>query len=156
MHTSIWRLRNTTCVVWSDCRHGQTVDTDDTSSASASASVSPPSVKSDVWKYFEKSAESNKTKCSLCSKLLSYCEGTSNVRKHLLTQHPFNYKPKASSKKHPGLVFQAPAFLIGSAKDITDRIISTLALDLKPVYMHGGMRGIQRLGGMPRAWLHRH
>ena len=40
---------------------GQTVDMDDTSSASAStsASVSPPSATSDVWKYIEKSAESN-------------------------------------------------------------------------------------------------
>ena len=44
---------------------------DDTSSASASMSasdcVSPPSANSDVWKYFEKSAESNKAKYLLCN-----------------------------------------------------------------------------------------
>ena len=68
---------------------------DDTSSASASASV-----ESDVWKYFEKSAEFNKAKCS---KLLSYRGGTSNLREHLLTQHPLSYKPKASSKKQATL-----------------------------------------------------
>ena len=85
---------------------GQTVDIDDTSSASAStsASVSPPSAKSDVWKYFEKSAGLNKAKCSPRSKLLlSYCGGTSDLREHLLTQHPFNYKPKAGSKKQAAL-----------------------------------------------------
>ena len=82
---------------------------DDTSSASASASastsVSPPSVKSDVWKYvyFEKSAELNKVKCSLCPKLLSYRGGTSDLQEHLLTQHPLNCKPKASSKEQATL-----------------------------------------------------
>ena len=52
-----------------DSQFGQTVNMDDTSSASAStsASVSPPSENSDVWKYFEKSAESSKAKCSLCN-----------------------------------------------------------------------------------------
>ena len=58
-HASIWRLGNTTLVTV--CRTQFGVDMDDTSSA-----------KSDVWKHFEKSAESNKVKCSLCSKLLSY------------------------------------------------------------------------------------
>ena len=84
---------------------------DDTSGASASASastsasVSPPSVKSDMRKYvyFEKSAELNKAKCSLCPKLLSYRGGTSDLREHLLTQHPLNCKPKASSKKRATL-----------------------------------------------------
>ena len=47
--------------------------------ASKSASVSPPNVKSDVWKYFEKSVESNKAKCSLCAKLLYYRGGTNNL-----------------------------------------------------------------------------
>ena len=41
---------------------------------------------SDVWKYFEKSVESNKAKCSLCAKLLSYCGGTNNLWEHLLTK----------------------------------------------------------------------
>ena len=34
---------------------------------SASDCVSPPSANSDVWKYFEKSVESNKAKCLLCN-----------------------------------------------------------------------------------------
>ena len=67
------------------------------------SSVSPPNVKSDVWKYFEKCAESKKANCSPCLKLLSYCRETSNLWERLLTQHPFNYKPKASSKKQATL-----------------------------------------------------
>ena len=61
------------------------------SSPSPSSSVS---IKSDVWKFFEKTVDSSKAKCSLCSKQLSYRGGTSNLRDHLISQHPFNYKPK--------------------------------------------------------------
>ena len=73
-----------------------------TPSLSPSPSPSPSSSvsnMSDVWKFFEKTVDSSKAKCSLCSKQLSYRGGTSNLRDHLISQHPFNYKPKASNKK---------------------------------------------------------
>ena len=81
--------------------------------------------------------ESNKAKCSLCSKLLSYHGGTSNLWEHLLTQHPFNYKPKASTKKQGTLDWFSKPRRCSEArtKDITDRIVSMLALDIRPVHM---------------------
>ena len=74
----------------------------------------------------------------------------STLREHLLIQHPFNYNPKASSKKQAGLIFQAPAFLRGSSKRYY-RSDCKYASASPQTYLHGGMRGIQRLGGMPRA-----
>ena len=61
---------------------------------------------------------------------------SSNLREHLLTQHPLNYKPKASSKKQATLdSFSKPRhYSEARTKDITDRIVSMLALDLR-VYM---------------------
>ena len=54
-----------------------------------------------------------------------------------ITQHPFNYKPKASSKKQAMLdSFSKPQHCSEThVKDITDWIINTLVLDLRPVYM---------------------
>ena len=87
MHVSIWQLHNTPRVtVRRTLQFGQTVDMDETSStnASTSASVSPPSVKSDVWKYFQKSTELIKVKCSLCSNILSYGGGTRSKKQATL------------------------------------------------------------------------
>ena len=61
----------------------------------------------------------------------------SNLRKHLLTQHPFKYKTRASSKKQGTLEsFSKPRhWSEAQAKDITDQIVSMLALHLRSVYM---------------------
>ena len=97
---------------------------------------SSTSMKSDVWKYFEKT-ESSKAKCTLCFKQLSYRGGTTNLRDHLTSQHPLNYKHQPGSKKQATLdLFSKPRRCPESrAKEITDRIVNMLALDLRPVYM---------------------
>ena len=80
-----------------DSQFGPTVGIDDTSSASAS--VSPPSAMSDVWKYLKSLLSQTRRNIYYVQNYYLTVWGTSNLREHLLTQHPLNYKPKASSKK---------------------------------------------------------
>ena len=104
---------------------------------SPSPSPSPSSTgKSDVWKFYEKIVDSNKVKCLLCSKQLSYRGGTSNLRDHLVSQHPLNYKPKGTKKQVTLDSFSKSRHCPEArAKEITDRIINMLAVDLRPAYM---------------------
>ena len=46
---------------------------------------------SDVWKYFNKSADKKKAVCSICDKALSYSLGPTNLRDHLQAKHPLQY-----------------------------------------------------------------
>ena len=58
--------------------------------------------KSDVWKYFDKSADGKKAECKLCSKVLAYHGRTSNLRSHLQGQHPLKYETKQASSTEKG------------------------------------------------------
>ena len=58
--------------------------------------------KSDVWKYFDKCADGKKAECKLCSKVLAYHGGSSNLRSHVQGQHPLKYKNKQASSTEKG------------------------------------------------------
>ena len=58
--------------------------------------------KSDVWKYFDKSADLKKAECKLCSKVLAYHGGTSKLRTYLQGQHPLKYESKQKSRTEKG------------------------------------------------------
>ena len=64
--------------------------------------VQSMAVRSDVWEFFDKVGGSQ-AKYRLCSKLVAWHRGTSNLRTHLSGQHPFQYKRKDddTSKKQP-------------------------------------------------------
>ena len=87
---------------------------------STSASVSHPNATSDMWKYFEKSAESNKVKCSICSKL--YRGGMSNLWQHLLTQHLFDCLHCGMRNIQDLMACLEPGYTIPSRKLITSMI----------------------------------
>jgi len=86
---------------------------------------------SDVWKFFEKKKEAKKAKCTVCGKELAFHGGTSNLRDHLLKMHPLSYqKPQRGSID----TFLKPRQCSEARiKEITERIASILALDLRPL-----------------------
>ena len=98
--------------------------------------------RSDVWSYFEKVDDGKKAKCSLCSKVLAFCGGTTNLREHLTSKHPFQYEAKRNSKATRP--FQAQQGKLDTfvkqrncsesrATEITERIADMIVLDLKPI-----------------------
>ena len=102
--------------------------------------------KSDVWKYFNKSTDGKKAECKLCSKILAYHGGTSNLRTHLQGQHPLKYQRQQESSIEKGKMkqetlasmFKPQACTESRSKDITDRIANMIALDMKPIRMVEG------------------
>ena len=102
--------------------------------------------KSNVWKYFNKSADGKKAECKLCSRILAYHGGTSNLRTHLQEQHPLKYQSQQESSIEKGKrkqgtlasMFKPQACTESRSKDITDRIANMIALDMKPIRMVEG------------------
>ena len=97
--------------------------------------------KSDMWKYFDKSADGKMAECKLCSKVLAYHGGTSNLRTHLQGQHPLKYESKQASSTEKGKekqvtltsMFKSQGCMEFRSKEITDRIANMIALDMKPI-----------------------
>ena len=58
--------------------------------------------KSDMWKYFNKSADGKKAECKLCLKVLVYHGKNSNLRAHLQGQHPLKYERKQENSTEKG------------------------------------------------------
>ena len=110
------------------------------------AGESSSSAKSDVWKYFVKDNDGNKAECKLCSKVLAYRGGTTNLRNHLKSQHPLRYDKKQESADGKGKMKQAPLTSFvqprscsdARSKAITERIADMIALDLRPIRMVEG------------------
>ena len=95
---------------------------------------------SDVWSYFKKVDDRRKAKCSFYSKVLAFCGGTTNLREHLTSVHPFQYKAKRNSKATRP--FQAQEGKLDTfvkkwncfesrATEITEWIANMVVLDLK-------------------------
>ena len=114
--------------------------------ADEAASKPPSNVRSGVWAFFESHTAQGKATCQLCAKSLSYKAAggtTSNLLKHLTSQHPIawrkhNNKETSSADVKPfkrgpldGFVrkMTCPA---GRAGQITDAIVDLVALDLRP------------------------
>ena len=97
---------------------------------------------SDVWSYFEKVEDGRKAKCSLCSKMLTFCGGTTHLWEHLTSKHPFQYEAKRNSKATRP--FQAQQRKLDTfvkqwncsesrATEIAEQIADLVVLDLKPI-----------------------
>ena len=121
-------------------------DMDDNSQSpgptSASTSTSTTTGRSEVWKHFIKVKEGTKAMCTLCSKGLAYRGGTTNLRQHLTSQHPLRYNHQTPTKKDEASkqttldVFSKPRSCPNvQPKEITDRIVNMIALDLRPIHM---------------------
>ena len=80
-------------------------------------------------------------KCLLCEKTYSYCDGTTNLRDHLSSQHSLTYTVKqvkpGSSKSQLSLdKYAKPVFCSESkSKSITDAIVDIVAEDVRPCYI---------------------
>ena len=102
-------------------------------------------VRSDVWTSFEKLSEKkNKVKCKICSKELAFHGGTTNLREHLLSKHPLQYKSQPSTSSSGGKQGTLYSFARPTrcaeprATEITDKISSMIAMDMKPIQMVEG------------------
>lgn len=102
--------------------------------------------RSDVWKYFE--LEGKKAKCLLCSKALSYCGGTTNLREHLNAKHKCQYQTGESSQANREAplqsFFKPKSCPTGRASEITDKVVDMITMDLRPVAVVEGA-GFQRM-----------
>ena len=104
----------------------------------------------DVWKWYKKLSDKTKVECTLCQKKIhvhvAYRGGTTNnLRNHLMSKHPLTYKPKTKKGEgsSTGSVSQTqttldtavkPRYCSESrAKEISERILLMIALDLRPV-----------------------
>ena len=98
-------------------------------SASTSVGVSPPSAKSDVWKYFEKSAESTRRNVHYVQNY--YLTVGERAPVHVI----ISPKLAVRSKQH-WTCFPSPSIAQRLEQKIfTDLIVNMLALDLRSVYM---------------------
>ena len=50
--------------------------------------VKMPPPKSNAWKYFKRAADEKTIKCTLCSCVLTYTGGTTNMLNHIRLKHP--------------------------------------------------------------------
>ena len=92
---------------------------------------------SDVWNHYEKLQDAKRVKCMLCSKELAYHGGTSNLRDHLLKIHPLDYRTKQRRlhKLHLTVLrFLARYCGESRSKEITDRIVNMVAMDMRPMH----------------------
>ena len=91
---------------------------------------------SEVWKYFNKSADKKKAVCSICDKALSYLGGTTNLRDHLQAKHPLQYftttKPTTECTMLDDFVRRTKCSE-ARAKNITDRVSQMIVQDLRPI-----------------------
>ena len=93
-------------------------------------------VRSDVWKWFNKCSDTSKVECTLCKKIIAYRRGTTNLRNHLLSKHPLTYKPvSAGTQTTIDTVIKHQYCSQPKAEEITQRILLMIALDLRPVRM---------------------
>ena len=46
-----------------------------------------------VWKYFTKTPDKNKSIYSICHRELAYSGGTTNLRDYIFSKHPLQYVP---------------------------------------------------------------
>lgn len=80
--------------------------------------------------------DGKKAKCQLCSKALAYCGGTTNLHEHLNAKHRCQYendKAGESSQAKKGALesFLKPKVCPpGRAREITDKIVDMIAMDL--------------------------
>lgn len=94
---------------------------------------------SDVWEFMEKiEAADDKVKCQLCSKILAFHGGTSNLREHLLAKHPLMYssskdQSQAKSKQPSVLSFMGRRCDNERANKITELIAQMICRDLRPL-----------------------
>lgn len=107
------------------------------SGSSTQAADSSANLKSDVWNYFTKDKDHQKAKCQLCSKDLAFHSCTTYLRDHLLNWHSGTYKGDGGRKEKQGTLlhtFARPKHCFEArAKEITDRIASFVAQDMRPV-----------------------
>ena len=93
--------------------------------------------RSDVWDFFEKVKDANKAKCTVCLKEFSYRGGTSNLREHLVSRHSevYEHKKKKDSKDQTNIDSFVSKRLCPASrvKQITDKIATMIALDIRPV-----------------------
>ena len=100
---------------------------------------------SDVWKWYKKLSDKTKVECTLCEKKIAYRGGTTNLRNHLMSKHPLTYKPKTKKGEGSsmGSVLKMQTTLDTAvkprccsesrAKEISERILLMIVLDLRPV-----------------------
>ncbi|XP_066567854.1 E3 SUMO-protein ligase ZBED1 isoform X3 [Amia ocellicauda] len=92
--------------------------------------------RSAVWDFFAKCTEDpKKAECKLCKRKLVYHGGTTNLRDHLTSIHPLQFKHADS-----------PSTSISEKRerDITDDILAFIALDMRPITVIEG-EGFQKL-----------
>ena len=98
-----------------------------------------------MWKHFEKIDGSKKVKCKVCLKEYSFHGRTSNLREHLVAKHTLIYNPAGVSETHltkqRSLHSYATPRVFSEArkKDITERIVDMITLDIQPVNLEEGV-----------------
>ena len=107
--------------------------------AESSSRGPPPRKKprSDVWEYFEAVHGEKKVKCLLCNphKEIAFHGGTTNLREHLASQHPFHYSTTQQSKP-PSLTLASTLIALRLIqKEITELIVEIVVVDMFPLRM---------------------
>ena len=115
-------------------------------SPSSSSETGPPLKKpqvsrSDVWDFFEKLPDTDKkVRCILChpQKDFAFHGGTTNLREHLSSKHPLEYK--AETKKQTTLFDYTKHSRCSEARkrNITSLILDMVAIDLRPLRLVEG------------------
>ena len=121
-------------------------------SPSSSSETGPPLKKpqvsrSDVWDFFEKLPDTDKkVRCILChpQKDFAFHGGTTNLREHLSSKHPLEYK--AETKKQTTLFDYTKHSRCSEARkrNITSLILDMVAIDLRPLRLVEG-EGFKKL-----------
>ena len=86
------------------------------------------SVRSDVWKFFCKTAE-KKLSCKLCNKEFAYHGGTSNLRDHLQRSHTNKYNTTLEKQQ------TLPVMLVPEVKVkvIDELLMNVVSVEIRPL-----------------------
>lgn len=123
---------------------------------STCSSRGPPKKKprSDVWEHYELVEGGKKVKCLLCNppKEIAYHGGTTNLREHLASQHPLDYK-KDAAKQTSLLDFSKRSRCSEArAKQITELITDMVILDMRPLRLVEGAGFLQLMNYLEPAY----
>ena len=142
----------------------ESIDSPSGSSSGVTALPSAPTrseCRSDVWQFFEANNSKQRAVCRLCARSFVYKSAvgtTSNLRKHLASQHASHWEQHRASertktstqwggekKKGPlDLFVRKMTCAPGRAGQLTDAIVDMVALDLRPCSFVSGA-GFQKL-----------
>lgn len=96
-----------------------------------------PAAASAVWKYFKRISDGTHVKCNLCSTVLKYTSGTSNMHNHMRGLHPTDSSasPVSNEKQLSMTLFvNLPQKVSAShAEKITQAIMNMVIFDYVPL-----------------------